>query len=158
MPTAITIPATLPTRYLGGMAALNLPSPKGTGDWHFWQTFFCERKKLSRSFISGLGCETDTVGLLGEEGVFDCSALLDSLNIPFDGERAFAASHARAVADLVLASVLRGEPTDYICLDDWMPRDSDKEEVFALLDKAMSKLGPEQQEKVMEWKEKNRED
>lgn len=50
------------------MAALNLPSSTGTGDWHFVQTFERERQHRSRSFISGAGCLTDTSGLLGDAG------------------------------------------------------------------------------------------
>jgi hypothetical protein len=155
MPTAITIPETTKQRYLGGMAALNLPSPAGTGDWHMWQTFFRLREHRSLSFISGIGCATDTVALLGEIGVYDCTAILDDLGIPHESATAFAANHARATADLVLGSVLRGESPDYVTLDDWMPRDSDKQLVFDLLDMAMPRLTAEQQEKVLEWRRKN---
>ncbi|WP_323094408.1 hypothetical protein [Aeromonas hydrophila] len=69
------IPATSlrPLRYIGGMAALNLPSATGTGDWHFWQTFERERRHRSRSFISGAGCLTDTTALLGDAGIYEAS-------------------------------------------------------------------------------------
>ena len=40
MPAPVTIPATSRLHYLGGMAAINLPSPAETGDWHMEQTFF----------------------------------------------------------------------------------------------------------------------
>ena len=77
------IPATSlhPLRYIGGMAALNLPSPTGTGDWHFGQTFERERKHRSRSFISGAGCLTDTTCLLGDAGIYEASELLRTLGI-----------------------------------------------------------------------------
>lgn len=98
------IPATSlhPLRYIGGMAALNLPSSTGTGDWHFWQTFERERRHRSRSFISGAGCATDTTALLGDAGIYEASELLRTLGIRFEGGTAYAASHARACADLVL--------------------------------------------------------
>lgn len=155
VPTPITIPATSRLRYLGGMAALNLPSPTGTGDWHMEETFFRSRKKLSRSFISGAGCPTDTTLLLGDTGIYDCTSILDELGIPHKSSIAYAANHARATADLVLAAVLRGRSSDFVVLDDWMPRDSDKQQVFELLAKALSHLTAEQQDKVLEWERKN---
>ena len=117
MPTPITIPATSRQHYLGGMAALNLPSPTGTGDWHMEQTFFRVREKCSRSFISGVGCLTDTTAILGDAGVYDCTAVLDELGITHESAVAYAANHARATSDLVLAAVLRGESPDFVVLD-----------------------------------------
>jgi len=133
------------------MAALNLPSPTGTGDWHTEQTFFRQREKRSRSFISGVGCPTDTTPMLGDTGVYDCTATLDELGIPHESAVAFAASHARACADLVLASVMRGVSPDFVALDDWMPRDSDKQQVFDLLEMALGHLTAEQKDKVLGW-------
>lgn len=155
MPTPITIPATSRLHYLGGMAALNLPSPAGTGDWHLEQTFFRPREKRSRSFISGAGCQTDTTPALGDAGIYDCTAILEELGIPHERAVAYAANHARATADLVLAAVQRGESPDFVVLDDWMPRDSDKLQVFDLLAKAFGHLSTEQQDKVLEWERKN---
>ena len=117
-PAPITVPATSRARYLGGMAALNLPADSGTGDWHMEQTFFRQRETRSRSFISGEGCPTDTNHLLGDEGIYDCTGKLDALGIPHESEAAYAASHARACADLVLGAVMRGERPDFVTLDD----------------------------------------
>lgn len=151
MSKAIDIPETSPLRYLGGMAALNLPSATGTGDWHMEQTFFRQRQTRSRSFISGVGCATDTTALLGDTGVFDCTALVDELKIPHAAGPVYAASHARAIADLVLAAVMRGEPADFVCLDDFMPRAADKQQVFDLLAMAMPHLPAAQQQEVRKW-------
>lgn len=155
MSTSISIPATSRLRYLGGTAALNLPSSNGTGDWHMEQTFFRPRARRSRSFISGIGCSTDTTSILGDIGVYDCTAVLDELGIQHESAVVFAADHARAIVDLVLAAVLRGESPDFVVLDDWMPRDADKQQVFGLLEKTHSHLTPEQQDKVCEWQRKN---
>lgn len=141
--------------YIGGMAALNLPSASGTGDWHLVQTFFRPRLKRSRSFISGAGCPTDTTALLGDAGVYDCTAVLDELGIPHESRIVYAASHARATADLVLASVLRGVSPDFVVLDDWMPRDSDKQQVFELLARALPNLTEDQQREVRRWQCRN---
>jgi hypothetical protein len=155
MSVAVTIPATSPFRYLGGMAALNLPSPTGTGDWHMEQTFFRSRETRSRSFISGVDCATDTTPILGDAGVFDCTDLLDELRIPHVNGSVYAANHARATADLVLSAVLRDESPDFVRLDDWMPRNSDKQEVFDLLAIALKQLRPTQQQKLLAWQNKN---
>lgn len=153
--TPITVPATSRLRYLGGKAALNLPSPTGTGDWHMQETFFRQREKRPRSFISGVGCPTDTTSMLGDAGVYDCTATLDELGIPHESEIAYAASHARACADLVLSAVMRGLSPDFLVLNDWMPRDGDKQQVFDLLAKAVGHLTSEQKDKMLAWQNKN---
>ena len=129
------IPATHlhPLRYIGGMAALNLPSPTGTGDWHFRQTFERERRHRSRSFISGEGCPTDTTALLGDAGIYEASELLRTLGIRFEGSTVYAASHARACADLVLAAVMRGLSPHFVKLDDWHCCKVSDEAAFCLI-------------------------
>ncbi len=143
-----------PLRYIGGMAALNLPSSTGTGDWHFVQTFERERQHRSRSFISGAGCLTDTTGLLGDAGIYEASELLRTLGIKFEGDTAYAANHARACADLVLAAVMRGLSPDFVRLDDWMPRESDKQAVYDLIDRALPRMDAMQAEVVRVWQGK----
>ncbi|SDU13752.1 hypothetical protein SAMN05216296_1987 [Pseudomonas pohangensis] len=156
-PTPIPPTSLSPLVYIGGMAALNLPSPTGTGDWHMEQTFFIPRPsgRRSRSFISGAGYPTDTTSILGDEGIYDCTATLDDLGILSESSTAYAASHARATADLVLDAVLRGLSPCFVTLDDWMPRDSDKQQVFDLLARAMPYLTADQQENVRWWERKN---
>ena len=56
-------------------------------------------------------------------------------SVPHPKGPVYAATHARAIADLVLGAILRDESPDFVPLDDWMPRDDDKREVRALLDK-----------------------
>lgn len=119
------------------------------------QTFFRQREKRSRSFISGSGCATDTTLILGAAGVYDCTALLDELRIPHAEGAVYAANHARAIADLVISAVLRNESPDFVRLDDWMPRESDKREVFDLLAIALKQLPSERQQKVLAWQTKN---
>ena len=100
------------------------------------------------------GCPTDTTKIFGAEGIYDCTEMLAHQRIPHEGERAYAASHARATADLVIGSILRGT-ANFVCLDDWMPRDSDKQEVYDLIDKALPHLSVEQQAKAQEWLTRN---
>lgn len=156
MRNKVTIPHTTPFHYIGGMAALNLPSTSGTGDWHMEQTFFQQREKRSRSFISGIGCATDTTALFGDVGIYDCTHIIADLNIPHESEPVFAASHARAIADLVTSSILRGVAPNNIQLDDWMPRDTDKQAVFDLLSMAVQHFTEDQQALLVVWTTKNR--
>lgn len=151
----ISIPATTKQLYLGGMAALNLPSDTGTGDWHMEQTFFRPRKTRSRSFISGKGCPTDTTALLGDEGIYDCTQILLKYGIHYESHPVYAANHARATADLVLDAVMRDRSPDFVMLDDWMPRDMDKQQVFALLEKASEHLPTKQRKQVLAWQKKH---
>lgn len=137
------------------MAALNLPSPSGTGDWHMEETFFRQRDKRSRSFISGVGCATDTTPLLGDLGIYDCTRIIDDLNISHESTPVFAANHARAIADLVISSILGGIVPNHIRLDDWMPRATDKQAVFDLLSLAETHLTQEQQGLLTRWTSKN---
>jgi len=146
------------SRYLGGRAALNLPSAAGTGDWRMEQTFFREREHRSRSFISGTGCETDTTALLGDSGIYDCTAVVDNLGIPHALGPVYAATHARAVADLVLAAVMRGQSPAFVRLDDYMPRASDRQPVFDLLAVALPQLPADQRLAVQAWQVKNSND
>ncbi len=149
------IPETSPQRYLSGIAALNIPSFKGTGDWHLIETFFRSHQQRSRLFMAGVGCEADTTPLLADRGVFDCSAILNEWGIPHPPGTVYAANHARAIADMVLVCVLDGSHPDHVELDDWMPGNEDKQAVFDLLDVAMQYLTWEQQSKVAAWKKKN---
>lgn len=155
MSATLAIPETSRSRYLSGMAALNLPSPKGTGDWHLVETFLQPRQQRSRTFLAGVGCEIDTTPYLADLGVYECSAIMDELQIPHPQGAVYAASHARAIADLVLAAVLSDGSPDFVQLDDWMPRDNDKIEVFDLISIALAKLNAEQQHKVQAWQRKN---
>lgn len=147
------IPKTSQDCYLSGMAALNLPSATGTGDWHQVETFR-PRQQRSRCFVVGEGCEADTRDYLGSLGIFECSALLDELQIDYPAGPVYAASHARAIADLVLVAVISGGSPEFVTLDDWMPRESDKQEVYDLLAIALPKLTPVQQQIIESWQQK----
>jgi hypothetical protein len=159
--TVTPIPPTSlsPLVYIGGLAALNLPARSGSGDWHLEETFFSQKPKASRSFLFGVGCETDTTSFFEAEGIFDdiydCTEILDRLGIPYEGAIVYAATHARAIADLLLGAVLRGESTDFVVLDDWMPHTWGKESVIFLLDEARSHLTKEQQDQLWAWEMEN---
>ena len=68
------------------------------------------------------------------------------------GAVAYAANHARACADLVLAAVMRSLSPDFVRLDDWMPRESDKRAVYDLIDRALPRMDAMQAEVVRVWR------
>ncbi len=152
-----SIPELKPGQYLSGRAALNLPATGGTGDWHRVQTFHRPRLRLSRAFICGPGCEVDTSSLLGQAGIYDATAMLDELGILHDSLSVRVASHARAVADLVLDAVLCDREPGHEWLDDWLPRESDQQPLWEMLEMASEKLNNEQNTLIEIWKVKSHE-
>lgn len=155
MMSVIPISSTAPNRYLSGMAALNIPSAKGTGDWHMIETFFSPHQQSSRLFITGSGCQDDTTPFLADMGVYDCSAILNSYGIPHPDGSVYAATHARAIADMVLVTILDGRFPNFIPLDDWMPRDIDKQAVFNLLETAAGRIDEAGRKRILTWIEAN---
>lgn len=147
----IVIPLTEPHRYLSGIAALNLPSASGTGDWHFQQTFCVARSRRSRTFIAGEGCLTNTLPFLGNAGIYECSETLRRVGVGHVGLSAYAATHARAIADLVISAIQAGQRTDHITLDDWMPRKAGKKEVLDLLRVALPVLSSAEARALQTW-------
>src|SRR3981081_1884443 len=101
--SSFSIPNTSPTRYLSGVVALNIISEKGTGDWH-QDLFLRPRAKVARSFIIERGQAVDPSALLGTVGISDASGMLAAMHVPHPDGPVYAASHARAIADLVLGA------------------------------------------------------
>jgi hypothetical protein len=147
----ITLPETSPERYISGRAALNIPSKKGTGDWHFSTTFLSAKSNSpTRLFLVGTNCEINLNGYFGRKGIVERSSELRRRGLQ-PASKVWSASHARAIADMV--TVLASEHHDFssVRLDDWMPRDSDKHEVFSLLENGMMKMPAVVSNKIRSW-------
>ena len=148
--------------YISGMRALNINDYEFlTGDWHVHETWHPD-SNLSSFHIMGEGkiALFDTNVYLGEEGVFEASEILRTMGIPIFSPTVYAATHARAIADKIIAEAfLAIELNDrklfrYISLndlDDYMPEDNDKHRVYELLEKAIKLLPQEQSNPVKEW-------
>lgn len=148
--------------YISGMRALNINDYEFlTGDWHVHETWHPD-SNLSSFHIMGEGkiALFDTNVYLGEEGVFEASEILRTMGIPIFSPTVFAATHARAIADKIIAEAflaieLNGSKLfRYISLhdfDDYMPEDTDKQRVYELLEKAIKLLPQEQSDHVKEW-------
>lgn len=77
--------------------------------------------------------------------------MLDELQIHHPEGPVYAATHTRAIADLVLVAVITGGSPEFVTLDDWMPTPANKKEVFDLLAIALPKLIPAQQQIIERW-------
>jgi hypothetical protein len=144
-----TIPHLAEGQYIGGLAALNLPSSHG-GDWHADTVFTRERKP--RSFVSGAGTDTDTGSILGDEGIIDCTGLVLAMGISHAGKSLRAASHQRAIADLVVSALARGRRLDHLIPSDWLPDAGAIAELTRLLDIAIRRLDAGQAGVLVAWR------
>lgn len=147
--------------YISGMRALNINDYEFlTGDWHVKETWHPD-SELNSFHIMGKGkiALFDTNIYLGEEGVFEASEILQTMGVPIFSPKVYAATHARAIADKIIAEAflaikLNGSKLfRYISLhdfDDYMPEDTDKLRVYELLEKAIKLLPQEQSNHVKE--------
>jgi hypothetical protein len=115
------------------MTAINIPSPEGTGDWHFHDAIFGTPGKPHRYFIAGTDFKDDT-DIFGDAGVSDCKPLLAKygaftgggpIRIAEPVGSVYAANHYRASADLLLDFIQKGDPLTLYSIDDWfsLPRE-----------------------------------
>ena len=74
----------------------------------------------TRGFYAGIGAEINTNSLYESNGIEECSQALKNLGIEFDGDEAYAATHPRAIADLLADTLHRGRQANFIVLDDWL--------------------------------------
>ena len=158
-----------PSLYISGFRALNTQDYEyNTGDWHNIETWFHPQSQIKRYNIVGVGQELDTTPYLSSRGVFESSELFGKMGIPKFAKTVYCATHARAIADLVIAEAFFAEPYNGTKLfrkmqladfDDFMCSPADKQRVYDLLEIAIPKLPEEQASHVSEWlrlaKEKN---
>lgn len=119
-----TIPETSPENYLSGMASLSIPSSQGTGARHMLKTFD-DQNPLQ--FFAG----NEIIRFLGTRGIINRSDDADRAGIPYIGTL-WCATHARAVADMMVKSYLSGKDTKHIRMHDWLDDDGFKETIFIL--------------------------
>lgn len=158
-----------PTLYISGFRALNTQDYEhNTGDWHNIETWFNPQAQIKRYNIVGTDQELDTTPYLGSAGVFESSELFKRMGIPKFSDTVYCATHARAIADLVIAEAFFATPyngtklfrkmqlTDF---DDFMCTPADKQRVYDLLEPSVAKLPADAANHVSEWlklaKEKN---
>lgn len=84
----------------------------------------------------------------------EVSGNLRKMGLPKLGDEIYAASHPRAVADMVLANALDGKSFAAVTMesfDEWLSEEKDKQIVYAMLRAALPKLPKSPREFVEGW-------
>ncbi len=142
--------------YISGIRALNVIDLKhSTDDWHRVEAWEHPEAELKPSHIMGNQppAQMNTHPYLGDLGIFEVSAVLKKMGIPKFSDAVYCATHARAIADRVIAEAFLATPfkektlfrfIDLYDLDDFMPSETDKQRVYDLLEIAIPKLPAKQ--------------
>lgn len=150
----IKIPKTNPQKYVSGIVALNIHSPKGTGDWHS-AVALNDLEYPEERYIYGEGQSINTNNLLGNIGIIDGTERLNKMGYYPENSPVWIADHPRACFDYLYVAVLKTGLIGRIILEDWFPSEEDKISVYSLLNIAEQKLTQEENEILKAWKTRN---
>lgn len=148
------IPKTSPQVYLTGIPALNIISPKGTGDWHSATTLGLNSIQMEY-YIFGDNQPFSTNHLLGDAGIIDGTKRLKEMGYLPQEKPVWIADHPRACVDYLYINVLQTGIYGRVILDEWFPSPQDKKDVYAILDIMESNLTESEREHLKEWKKRN---
>ncbi len=150
-----TLPETNYQHYLTAITALNIFSEDGTGDWHFSENFLEDESYIPRKTVAGIDTRS-TNEYLGNNGIFNCYQTLLESGVQPSTKEVFSANHYRAIADMILDGITKGNDIEgSIILDDWLPENDEKEKLYCLINKFKSALTEKQWQKIVAWKMKN---
>ncbi|WP_410951034.1 hypothetical protein [Pseudomonas sp. S1(2024)] len=124
--------------YITGVPAINFPTSKNTGGWHFLNYFDLDRGVFKVS-LSGIHYPS-TNKYFGDFGIVDISNKLDALKIPHFNKRVFMATHHRAAADILIKWAISGKVHCTVEADEWFPAKSDRDALVNVLTLAKEKL------------------
>ena len=145
-------PKTSQERYLTGLTALNIPSPEGTGDWHFSETFEGTAGRPPGPYQLVGDDLLNTKPLLGDAGIFDARARLEPYRLELPPGPIYAADHYRAIADMVLTAIVARQSFEHsIILDDWLPEPDGQVRLWRLLETAKPALILDQWSRITVW-------
>lgn len=133
-----TFPHTSERNYITGKAALNVPNKDGSfADWHFDEVFLSGRGKIR---IAGQDA-TETATLLGNYGIRECGGVLRrfGVSLPTD-DKVYAASHIRAILDMVLYSIANQRPPEHVTVHDMLDAPEDVAELQTQVKTLQSKI------------------
>lgn len=131
----VSIPATTPSLYITGIAALNLPAPEGTsGDWHFSTVFYGDDLTTMDLQLAGDDEALNTNYIYGQYGIYECSAAMKraGLVIPERIFDVYAANHFRAILDMLYWSLIRHDRIIGLigASEDWLDTQDQKNLLF----------------------------
>jgi hypothetical protein len=120
-------PHTSERNYITGKAALNVPNEDGSfADWHFDEVFLSGRGKIR---IAGQDTP-ETAALLGNYGIRECGGVLRRFGVSLQtNDKVYAASHIRAILDMVLYSIANQRPPEHVTVHDMLDAPEDVAEL-----------------------------
>lgn len=124
--------------YITGVPAMNFPTSKNTGGWHFLNYFDLDSGVFKVS-LSGIHYPS-TNRYFGDFGIVDVSNKLDDLKIPHFNKNVFMATHHRAAVDILVKWAISGREYCTVEADEWFPAKSDRDALANVLNLAKQKL------------------
>lgn len=157
----IKIPAGLSeSRYISGMAALNLPAPEGTsGDWHFLNVFYRDTENVTAVTLAGEGEQINTNHIFKDYGIYRCNEALEKRGLKAEGDEAYAANHFRAILDLLYERIKNeGKYPSYLygASEDYLDTEEEKKILLEKTAMMLPYLSEEEQIMLLQWINKER--
>jgi hypothetical protein len=147
------LPHTSEQNYITGKAALNVPNEDGSfADWHFDEVFLSGRGKIR---IAGQDTP-ETATLLGNYGIRECGGVLRRFGVSLPtNDKVYAASHIRAILDMVLYSIANQRPPEHVTVHDMLDTSEDVAELQTQVNHLKQKLTDSVALSLLtEWEEK----
>lgn len=151
---AATSPLMSNVSYYSGTVALNLYDSKDSGDWHSSIAVKSIESGNSKSpfFIINNNAKLNTIEYLGLDGIVDYSKELMQMGIKNFNNVVLVAKPYRAVADMLLYSIVNNRNSSFIEVENWIPKRSEKLEVFKILNNAKDKLSNIQKKQLTQMR------
>lgn len=121
-----------------GQSGTQCANPDGSfADWHFDEVFLSGRGKIR---VAGKDTQP-TFDLLGSYGIRECSGVLRrfGVSVPTE-EKIYAASHVRAILDMVLSSIAKHKQPDHVSALDLIDNDQDIAELKSKVQELKQKI------------------
>ena len=135
-----TFPKTTPKRYLSGLAALNLPHGINSDERREIKISLHPEDPLNELTLASSNFEL---------GIFDSVDILDAHGIAHEESSVFVATHARAIADMLLYLVSRNLSFDSILINEWTTCFT-RLELKQILDLELPLVPPEHKQQVQD--------
>jgi len=140
--------------YYSGTVALNLYNSEFSGDWHSSIAVKSIETGQSKSpfFIMNNNAKLNTIEYLGLDGIVDYSKEIIQMGIKNFNNVVLVAKPYRAVADMLLYTIINNRSSSFIEVDNWIPRRKDKLEIFRILGNAKDKLSKVQKKQLTQMR------
>jgi len=104
-------------------------------------------------FIINNNAKLNTIEYLGLDGIVDYSKEIIEMGIKNFHNVVLVAKPYRAVADMLLYAIINKRNTDFIEVDNWIPRRKEKLDIFRILNNAKDKLSKSQKKRLIQMRE-----